>query len=84
MGVLSDAVQHQGKGSFWSRSNLDLNAGPDGIDAKNLEERRRMLLLNEQMRARHQTMHMAAVLKQKEQEGRLSMQGPLLKQPVWR
>ncbi|MCO5609006.1 hypothetical protein L7F22_063226 [Adiantum nelumboides] len=88
MGVLSDAVQHQGKGSFWSRSNLDLNAGPDGIDAKNLEERRRMLFLNEQMRARNQNMDTAAVLKQREQEGYLSMpgsmQGAILKQSVWR
>lgn len=89
IGVLTDAIQHQGRGGFWSRSTLDLNAGPDGVDVKNLKDDRwHMLPMNEQIRTRHQVMDMSAVLKQREQEGCFSMpdgrQGALMKQPVWR
>lgn len=88
MRVSADAIQ-QGDGSFWGRPNLDLNAGPEVADANIKDERRQMLAvsagLNDQRRARHQVVDMAAVLQHREQqEGSWGMQGAVLKQPVWR
>lgn len=89
MGMLADVVHQQGMGGFWNRPNLDLNAGPDGVDVSNAkDDRRHMFVMNEQMRARAQVADMAAVLQQREQEACVgmpgSMQGVQLKQSVWR
>eukprot|EP00250_Pteridium_aquilinum_P018741 c24188_g1_i2 orf=471-4184(+) len=89
MGVLTDVSHQQGNGGFWSRPNLDLNAGPEGVDANYVkDDRRHMFVINEQMRARHQVVDLATLLQQREQEGCVgmsgSMQGALSKHPAWR